>query len=262
MKNLALLFVLACFLTSCNVTESIVFDNNMGGEYVTDFDLAPMLEYAATNRPPSQEGPETEKMDTTIVFNDLFKTHKDSIASLSAEQRADLEKLRGMTLDVEMDEEKNIFKFNMSKKFKEFDELKTIYEETDEAMNYVKDIGNKNGQAPQQQMDELSTTEEISYAFKDNTFSRFQPSTIKMEGGLENDEESIEGEDDEFMMQFDEIFSNSFYTLRYKFPKKIKSVSNAGAMVSKDGKTVTYKVSWDAINRDASIMNLDVVLED
>jgi hypothetical protein len=87
-----------------------------------------------------------------------------------------------------------------------------------------------------------------------------------MDDDLEDDENGMEKEGDpfkeQFMMQFEEIFSNSFYTLTYTFPKKVKSVSSADAVISEDGKTVTYKVSWNDINADASIMNLDVFLED
>ena len=266
MKKLVLLFVFAAFLTSCNVTESIVFDNNMSGKYVTGFDMTPMMEYAAANRPTSQEGPKMEKIDTTIVFDDLYKTHKDSIAALTPEQRADLDKLKGMILDVNVDEANNVFTFNMSKKFKAFDELKTIYDQTDEAMNYVKNISNKDGQAPAQQLDEFTKTEKVTFSFENNTFSRFQPATIEAPEADEDEGEEMEAEDDGmkdmFMAQFEEIFSKSYYTLVYKFPKKVKSVSSSDAVISEDGKTVTYKVPWNAINSDASIMNLDVVLED
>lgn len=266
MKKLILLFTIACFLTSCNVSESIIFDNDMSGKYVTAFDMAPMMEYANSNRPASTEKPKREKIDTTIVFDDLYKTHKDSIAALSDEQRAEFEKLRGMVLDMEMDEEKGVFKFEMSKDFKTFDELKTIYDQTDEAMNYVKNMSNEGGQAPQQQMDELTKTDKVAFSFKNNTFSRFQPEKEKLGDDLEDEDAEMEEEDDPFKkqieMQFEEVFSNSYYTLTYTFPKKVKSVSSTNAVISEDGKTVTYKVAWDAINGDASIMNLDVVLED
>jgi hypothetical protein len=268
MKKVFLLFVFTIFITSCNVTESIIFDKDMSGQYVTAFDMAPMMQYANENRPPSQEGPKHEKIDTTIVFDDLYKTHKDSIAALSDEQRAELDKLKGMVLKMHMDEEESIFKFEMSKKFKAFDELKTIYDQTDEAMDYVKTMSNQDGQAPQEQMDELTKTEKVTFSFENNTFSRFQPATLNQEDDDiedELDEDEEEGGDemkDMFMMQFEEIFSNSFYTLIYKFPKKIKSVSSENADISEDGMTVTYKVPWSAINGDASIMNFNVVLED
>lgn len=271
MKKLFLLFTLVSFLTSCNVTESIVFNKDMSGEYISSFDLSPMMNYANANRPPSQEGSKKEKMDTTIVFNDLFKTHKDSIASLSDEQRARLEKLRGMVVDVHMDEENSVFEFNMVKSFKSFKDLESINDQIDEAMGIVKGIGNKNGQAPEGQLDELTKTDKVIYSFEGNTFSRFQPNSVLNEdededSDVEMDEDSKEEDDNDFAqqfeMQFEEIFSTSFYTLIYKFPRKVKSVSNENAVISEDGKTVTYKVPWNTIQKDDKLMNLNVVLED
>lgn len=264
MKKLVYLLTVAYFVLSCNVTESIIFDNNMSGQYNTAFDMATMMEYANENRPPSKEGPKREKIDTTIVFDDLYKTHKDSIAALSDEERAEFDKLKGMTLKMHMDEEKSIFNFEMSKKFKEFKELMTIYDQLDGTMDYAKNLSNKDGQAPHEQMDELTKTEKVIFSFENNTFYRFQPATAKqeedeLEGVLEDDD----GDEmkDMFMMQFEEIFSNSFHTLTYKFLKKIKSVSSENAVISEDGMTVTYKVPWSTINSDASVMNFKVVLE-
>ena len=264
MKKLFFLFALALFVTSCNVTESIIFNEDMSGKYATKMDMAPMMEYASANRPPSLEGPKMEKMDTTIVFNEFYETHKDSIATLSEEKRAHFEKLKGMVLDMNIDEANNVFNFKMGRDFKEFTELGNIFEQMDETMNFVKDIGNKDGQAPGEQLDELTKTDKVEYTFKNNTFSRFDPNSIRSSDLPEDEME--EEEDDEFSkqfeMQFKEIFSGSYYTLIYKFPRKVKSVSKEGAEISEDGMTVTYKVPWSDIQEDETLMNLDVVLED
>jgi len=266
MKKIILLLAIACFITSCNVTESIVFNNNMSGDYTSSFDMSPMLEYANENRPSSVEKPEKEKMDTTIVFSDLFKTHKDSIAALDDDQRARLEKLKGMVMDIHMDEEKSIFKFNMTKPFKSVKDLENVFEQLDEAMGVAKNIGNKEGQAPGDQLDELTKTDEVVYTFTNNTFSRFQPNSEEnIEEDMGEDEGADESDDDfakQFEMQFEEIFSAAYYTLVYTFPKKIKSVSNENAVISEDGKTVTYKVSMSDMKKDKAAMNLNVVLED
>ena len=267
MKKIILFLAFACFLTSCNVTESIVFNSDMSGDYTSAFDMSPMLEYANENRPSSVEKEKKEKMDTTIVFNDLFKTHKDSIASLDANQRDRLEELRGMIMDIQMDEEKGIFKFKMMKPFKAVKDLENVFEQLDDAMGVAKNIGNKEGQAPQEQLDELTKTDEVVYTFANNTFSRFQPNSLEpVLEEVEQDEEAIGGEDDDFAeqfkMQFEEIFSSAYYTMVYTFPRKIKSVSNENAVISEDGKTVTYKVSMSDMDKDKAAMNLDVVLED
>ena len=265
MKKLILLCGLACFLASCNVTESIVFNKDMSGEYMTSFDLSPMLNYANENRPNTEEGPKKEKIDTTIVFNELFKNHKDSIAALSEAERTRLEKLKGMVVRVRMDEETNTFDFNMKKSFVEFSELENINEQVDDAMDIAKAIGNKDAKAPKEQLNELTTVDKVVYTYKNNTFSRVMPNAVaKQEEEIEDDLEEDDDNDfaKQFEMQFEELFSKSNYTLVYKFESMVKSVSNENAVISEDGKTVTYNVPWSTLKKDASSMNLNIVLED
>ncbi|NRD19449.1 hypothetical protein HNV08_05270 [Winogradskyella eckloniae] len=268
MKKVVLLLSVLVFITSCNVTESIVFKENMAGEYKSSFDLSPMMQIAGSQGPTKPES-EMKKMDTTIVFSDLFKTHMDSIATLSVEERAKLEKLKGMIVHVNMDEANKVFEFSMTKPFQSVKDLKTINDQMDEAFGIVKDIGSEGEAAPEDQMDELTKVEEVNYTFVNNTFSRVQPASLIKK--TEDETEAVEGDDEatgesdfgkQIEMQFEEIFAGAFYTLTYTFPRKVKSVSNANATVSEDGKTVHYKVAWSEINKDETVMNLDVVLED
>ncbi|MDN3493808.1 hypothetical protein [Winogradskyella bathintestinalis] len=241
----------------------------MSGEYMTSFDLSPMLKYANETRPNTQDRPRKEKVDTTIVFNELFENYKDSIAALSEAERDRLEKLKGMVLKVRMDEETSTFDFNMKKFFFNFSDLENINEQVDDAMNIAKDIGNKDAKAPEEQLNELTKIDKVVYAFENNTFSRVMPNAVaEQTEDIENDlDEEIAEDDDndyakQFEMQFEKLFSKSNYTLIYKFKNKVKSVSKENAVISKDGKTVTYKVPWNTLKKDASSMNLNVVLED
>ncbi len=258
MKNSILIAICIGFFTSCNVTESIVFNSGMGGKYTSSFDMSPMMKYASENRPPSEEKVAEEQIDTTIIFDDFFKTHADSIATLSQEERTRFEKLRGVVMDIKMDEANGIFDFNVSKAFKTFNELETMNEELDEAMNVVKDIGDKDNQASGQ-IDELTKIEKVVYTFDKNTFTRAESSSIQKE---DTEDEEKDEFTEQFEMQFEEIFSTSYYTLIYEFPRKVKSVSKENAVISEDGKTVTYKVAWNTIQKDDTIMNLNVILED
>ena len=255
MKKFILLFAVACFIMSCNVTESIVFNNDMSGKYSSSFDLSPMLQYASSNRPSSVEEEEKEKRDTIIVFNDLFKAYKDSIASLSEEQRARLEKLRGTTMEVHMDEAEDVFTFSMTRPFQDFSELKEMDGQLDATFDVMKEMENKDGKASGAQLDKMTEDEETTYTFKDNTFSRF----VQVE---EEEKVEEEAETDDFSKQFEEVFSQSYNTLIYTFPRKVKSVSQKGAVISEDGKTVTYKVPWNEIHKDNTLINLEVILED
>lgn len=267
MKRVFLLFVVVCFFTSCNITESIVFNEKMGGEYSSSFDMSPMMQIANSQGGSKKDASEMKKMDTTIVFNDLYKTHKDSIAALSDEQRAQLEKLKGMTVKVQMDEANGVFNFEMLRPFKSVSDLAHISDQMDDAMGVVKTLGSDEGQPQGGPMDELAQVDKVSYSFVNNTFSRFEPieEVEELEEG-ETEEDLEETDENDFgkqlEAQFEEIFSTSYYTLVYKFPRKVKSVSSKDATISEDGKTVFLEVPWTVIQKDKSVLNINVVLED
>ncbi|GGW68372.1 hypothetical protein DFQ11_104144 [Winogradskyella epiphytica] len=278
MKIQLLFIAILVLLTSCNVTESIVFNKDMSGDFKSSFDMSPMLNFANSQKSDAEKEQKAkeQKMDTTIVFSSLMETYKDSISTLPEAERLRLEKLKDVTMSIRMDEEEHIFEFSILKPFKSVNDLESVHDQTNEAIGIVKTLGNKEGQAPEDQLDELTKTDQVIYTFKNNTFSRTQsfPETDDSvidndsieEEELDNENTEIEADADEFgeqfKVQFEEIFAKSNYTLVYTFPKKIKSVKHEGATISEDGKTVTVVMPWDVINKDNSVMNLNIILED
>ncbi|REG88781.1 hypothetical protein [Winogradskyella sediminis] len=261
-KNLIILFVIATFFTSCSVTESIVFNNDMSGEYRSSFDLTPLMNYASENSPGANEAfMNEEKVDTTVVFNDLFENYKDSIATLSEAQRSKLENLKGMSMRVHMDVENDVFEIAINKSFKTVSELENINERVDEAMGIAKAIGSNESNVPDNQLDELTKVDKVVYTFKDGAFRRYMPNAVAEQNKTDEHESTVTDKSD-FATQFEEMFSSSYYTLVYSFPKRVKSVSNENAIISEDGKKVTYKIGWSDLKQDVTSMNLNIVLED
>jgi hypothetical protein len=177
MKPIYIVILLSFLLTSCNVTESIVFNEQMGGTYKTTFDFSSMLAMANEGRPENIEREVKEVIDTTIVFNDFFVQYKDSIATLPTEKQKQLKAMKGAVIDLHMDESKEIFNFTMIRPFADFDDLKLVNEQLDGAMEIAQSFGKKDtaGGPPKEQMDELTKTEQIVYTYSNNTFRRFQP---------------------------------------------------------------------------------------
>ncbi|NQY07639.1 MAG: hypothetical protein HRT68_15950 [Flavobacteriaceae bacterium] len=260
MKYLYLL--LAVIVTSCNVTETIVFDQNMGGTYKTEFNLTPMMQMVAENRPQSvqEEKEQEEDVDSLIVFDDLIEANKAEVSKLSPEDKAKLEKLKGVTLRIKKIEAEHVFEFEIGKQFDNFSGLENIHEQLDGAFDFLKEEETKG--KPDTGMNNQLKTDPVQYTFKNNSFKRFDPSKIP---SAENTEEPSEEEDpmmEQMMQQFEQMFANSYYTVRYKFPKKIKSISSEDAVISKDGKEMVLKVDWNTINKDNTVLDLEVELED
>lgn len=254
---------LAFFAVSCNVTESIVFNEDMGGTFKTNFDLSPMMQIAKQSGTETAEKP-SKVVDTLIVFDDFFKFFKDSIATLPEEKQLQLEAMKGVVVEMKMDDANNEFTFGLTKSFKTFDELKTINDQMDGAMNMAKTFGDTEAPASDDIMDAVTTSDKINYTFSDNIFRRSQPKKEALEDAMETTDSLPELADmaQQINDQFEDVFKASFYTMTYTFPKPIKSVSNANSVISKDRKTVTYKVDLNAVNKDQTLMDLEIKLED
>ena len=57
------------------------------------------------------------------------------------------------------------------------------------------------------------------------------------------------------------IFASSKYTLKYHFPKAVKSVSNPDALFSADRKTITVEYPFTDYSENPEKLNLNVVFE-
>ena len=78
--------VIALTFTSCTVTESIVFNEDMSGEYLVSYDMGEVMTQMGDM---FKEGEDTETeeeeektsagkvMDTMMVFSEIMEMHKD-----------------------------------------------------------------------------------------------------------------------------------------------------------------------------------------
>ena len=248
------------------MSESIVFNDQMGGMFKSTFDMSQILAMANQSNPETETEKPSMAIDTTIVFTQMLEHYKDSISTLPMDEQKKLYAMKGIVIDLQMDESKGLLKFTMNKPFTNFEELKQVNEQLDGAMNIAQNINERNSSespAPQEQINELSKSDPVIYSFSNNTFTRYQPKK-------EDASETVEGENlseagdvtDMIKGQFEDMFKATFYTMTYTFPKRIKSVSNKDAVLSNDGKTMTLKTDLNAINKNPDLMNLKILLED
>ena len=105
MKNQLFIFLalVALLCVSCNISERIVFNDDMSGQYESAFDMSSIMKLA-NQAAPKDPDKEYKVMDTLMVFSEIMETYKDSISQLSVEEQTKLEKLKGMTMRMHMDE--------------------------------------------------------------------------------------------------------------------------------------------------------------
>lgn len=263
MKKIILLLVVTCFLTSCNVTESIVFNENGSGQFLVTYEMGEamkaMTEAMGGEKPDSEKKEKGEMMDTTMVFADIMETYKDSVAALPKEKRLAMEAVKDMFMNMKMDEDKGIMDMGIGLNFNSIDELKDINEKIRKAqsLNSQGDqIGSMKENSPLGNFFG-SENNNTGYILTENSFSRVTEINIP-EGETEDAMEELFNEEDESNQEFINYFESANYNVKLTFPKPVKSISIEGAEFSDDRKTVTYKVNWIEYLKNPKLLDVNV----
>ncbi len=265
MKKLFLLFVLTTFLTSCNVTESIVFNENGSGEFLLTYEMGEAMKAFEE----SMGGGDSEKkkpgkiMDTTMVFADIMETYKDSVAALPEEKRLAMEVVKDMFMNMKLNEEEGIMNLGIGLNFNSIDDLKDINEKIKKAQSLNAQGDQVDSMKENSPLGNFfgSDNNKMGYVYADNSFSRATKIDISEEE-MEDAMKELFDEEDENNQQFMDYFENAYYNVKLTFPKAIKSISVEDAELSKDRKTVTYKVKWVEYLKNPMSLDVNVELVD
>ncbi len=234
--------LIAVFFVACNFTEEIHFNQDGTGKMNIGFDGGEMLQML-----PSSDSTQLEEViDSTIVFKDLIRENKDSIAQLSPKQQAELKKLEPFSLHMMMDAEKGIMNFDMFTDFKDVSEVNDAFN----AFQSASSVGPTAGSKPMPKNSANEATE-VSYSFKKDKFRR--EAVIKDKELFQQSIDSLE--------TAEMFLSSSTYTFKYHFPKRVKSTNVEEATFSMDGKTMVYEVNFLDMLKDPESIMIEVELE-
>ncbi|MBC3847535.1 hypothetical protein H8K90_14150 [Winogradskyella echinorum] len=267
MKKFILLFAMVCFLTSCNVTESIVFNENGSGQFLITYEMGEAMKVfeqsmgGGKSDSEKEEGGET--MDTTMVFADIMETYKDSVAALPEEKRLAMEAVKDMFMNMKMNEDEGVMNFGIGLNFNSIDDLKDINEKIRKAqsLNSQGDqVGSMKENSPLGNFFG-SENSKTGYILTENSFARVTQIDIP-EGAAEDAMEELFNEEDESNQQFMDYFENAFYNVKLTFPKPVKSIDVEGAEFSKDRKTVTYRINWIEYLKNPLVLDANVKFVD
>ena len=240
-RALVIVFITVLFV-ACNFTEEIHFNEDGTGKMNIGFDGSEMLQML-----PSTDSTELEEViDSTLVFKDLLRYKKDSIAQLSSEQQAQLKKLEPFSLHMLVNAEEGIMNFDMFTDFKDVSEINDAFN----AFQSASSIGPAAGGKPMPKNSANEATE-VSYSFKKNKFKR---SAAIVDQDLFK--QSIDS-----LSSAEMFLSGSTYTFKYHFPKRVKSTNVEDATFSMDGKTMIYEVGFMEMLKDPESILIEVELE-
>ncbi|UMY66952.1 MULTISPECIES: hypothetical protein [unclassified Flavobacterium] len=242
MKKGFLLLGVALLIVSCQVVENIDIKEDGSGSIRYDIDASQMMQMAGDQVEQSLKSEMGEVRDTVIDFSSLATMMKDSLAKMTVEEKQSFEVLKRLKLGMHMDPQKKELALKMDMAFGSVSELRDMME----LLKKTQEL--KNGSTPTVGGGDY---QELSYSYDGRKFGR--KVTITNKDAFAKAKDSLGG-----VMA---LFGSSNYTLKYHFPKKVKSVSDKKAVISDDRRTVTMPYGLSEYMGNPEAMSLEIVLE-
>ncbi|HEY6143125.1 MAG TPA: hypothetical protein VIV55_06795 [Flavobacterium sp.] len=249
-KKAALLLVIL-ITVSCNFTENLEVKPDGTGTFSLEMDGSGLMAMAGDQILGKMDGVKDAKsIDSTFTFKQILEEHKDSIAKLSPEKQAQLKKLENVVMHLKMNAEKNEFLITMNTPFKNVNELESL-------TGSLKSLNELKGKQEKSSMpiptDDLfgDSNTKLSFTYNGKSFTR---------KAIVSKQEIKKVEVDSLGMA-KMFFASSKYTLKYRFPKAVKNVSNPDALFSADKKTITIEYPFTDYTDNPEKLNLNVEFE-
>jgi len=243
LKNIIYLFLfLGLLVTSCQITETIQLNQDGSGKIETESlrDEQSYMQFAGENY-----SKEEKFKDTTYVFKDFIAKYSETFSKLPASEKAIFQKFKDVNVHIKKSSYEKEFRTKINQNFNKIEEVPDLYK-TEE---YADDL----------EHNYALTAEEhyysISYAFDGSLFKRTVKITDEVE--LKKQQDKISA----LKTRFSNFKINQPYVLKYHFPRKIKSVSNANAKISEDKKSLELQFLLSDCLQNPESTNLEVVLE-
>lgn len=231
-------FLFLILLVSCQTTETITINPDGSG----NIEVYSLRDENSLSQLGRQNFDEKFK-DTTFTFQDYITQYKETFIKFNKADQDLFTEHANVKMQIKLDpvQMENFNKTSLD--FKKIEEIPNIYESLMLA-NSLKEnypIWRKSYQ--------------IKYTFDGNIFKRYFVIT---------DQEKF-AKDIKEMEETEKIYSKykmvQSYTLKYHFPKKIKSVSNPKAIIDSDGKSLSLEFQLSDCLHDPKVTDLEVILE-
>lgn len=239
------LLILTVTLISCQFNETMVMNADGSGNISVEVNLNEMMAFGGAAMLDSS----IIKVDTLIHVKEFLEAKKDSISKLSKMEQAKLKKLENFDIGVKMNSETSEMIYNISTNFKSVSEANDIMNGLEQASNLVPNIdAEPEGVNKKKESPEIIG---VNYFFENDIFKR--DAYIK--------DEKLHQKQVDSMKQAEAFMAGSNYTLKYTFPKKIKTTSNPDATFSADKKTLILKKPFLEYFKNPDVLDVEVEFE-
>ncbi|MEE9362773.1 MAG: hypothetical protein V3U92_09260 [Cellulophaga sp.] len=245
---------------SCQIKEEFVIQKNGSGTYAVGMDMSEFMAAAKDkNDSISKETPR----DTIVFFSDILDKKKDSFATLPKKEQNRLKVLRPMNFRFSMDEGVNKMVFNLNFPFKnmrnlaEFQEAIANVDDKHIQELFLEGSGKKK-----------DTKESEKLGKKDDEFLQIGKSFVTTFSKKRFTRKLSKAAREEVLIKKDSAFgtSNQFMEMLtikqvYRFPYRIREVSNPNAKITSDFKGVEIEGALTKMKTDLDYFDIEVVFE-
>jgi len=240
--TLPLIFIALLFATSCQVTESIYLYQDGSGKIAIETlrDEQSYMKLAGENY-----SKEEKFVDTTYVFQDFITKYLETFSKFPASEKAIFQKYANIKVHVKKSSYDKEFRTTITQSFREISAIPDLYKTED----YADDIENNYALTAEEHY------YKVNYSFDGSHFKRLVRITDEVE--LKKQQDKLV----QYKSRLSNFKINQSYILKYHFPQKIKSVSNADAKISADKKSFELQFLLLDCLQDPESTNLEVILE-
>lgn len=238
MKKLLFTLIATLLLTSCAIYEDIYLNSDKSITYQSTFEITESngMEGMLKNKFPA---------DSIISMKDVLAEELAKGSELTDEQKAYLESLGVFTLRMKTSDDGKKYQIILGGDFKDDKHLNKTMEDMAKLMTEA-----QNANSSSKKMDFINTQWNISWDGKTMKRNYFESEVEEIED--EESESTNKGFNAEMMKK---IVNGQ---IRYHFPKKVKSVNQADALMSQDGKTVIVIPNHEAPKSDLYTIEIKV----
>jgi len=257
MRKIALLLLGIIIFQSCQIREEISFKEDGSGTYEMAFDMSEFMKMGEVSDSLPPEPP----IDTLINFAAFLDKKKDSIAKLSKENQTKLEALRPLQFSMKVNDSAKQMAMQLSYEFKALDDIykfaeaiktaniKELNEMTNPMGDFNSDSATDTIQKKNEMSDLFSMAESFKTTFSNTKFTR-KITEKAMADALKKKDTTLKA-DDPFvdMIRFKQV---------YRFPYKVKSVSNKNARILSDFMGIEIEANMYELSNDPEFFNVEV----
>ncbi|MCV9931091.1 hypothetical protein OIU80_02250 [Flavobacterium sp. LS1R47] len=242
MKKYFSFFLLIILFTSCQVTETISL-NADGSGTINVVQLRDEHSYMLSAG--EKYSKEEQFKDTAYVFQDYITKYNETFFKYTQSEQQLFQKYANVKVHVKKSSFDKEFKTIITFPFTKIDVVPNLYNTED----YANDLENNYALTAEKHFFD------VQYSFDGTVFKRTL--NVINEAEIEKNKNQIK----DFKSKTHSLDLTLTYSLKYNFPRRIKSVSNAAAILSSDKKSLTLTLQLLDCLQDPASTNLEVVLE-